>query len=56
MGLGTTYTWSPTDHQGLHSIRWYEWTSEGVQVSISDWDILPDLPQEQRTEAWWLQD
>ena len=55
-GIGVGYTWAPTDRQGLRGGRWYEWTGEGKQVPITDWEIFDPLPAEQKTNAWWLQD
>ena len=54
-GIGVGYTWTPTDRQGLRGGRWYEWTKDGKQVPITDWEIFDPLPAEQRTNAWWLQ-
>jgi branched-chain amino acid transport system substrate-binding protein len=56
MGLGTGYTWTPNDHQGLHANKWYEWTEDGRQKPVSDWYVYDPLPEERRTNAWWLQD
>jgi len=51
-GLGYTYT--PTDHQGLHGLKWYIWTEEGTrEVTADDWYIVPSLPKEQQRDAWW---
>jgi hypothetical protein len=52
MGIG--YTWTPTDHQGLHGIRWYVWTKDGIMAPTSDWYIFEPLPEEQRSDSWWL--
>jgi branched-chain amino acid transport system substrate-binding protein len=52
MGLG--YSWTPTDHQGLHGCRWYRWTKDGTLVPVGDWDNWEPLPEEQRTDSWWL--
>lgn len=53
-GIGTAYTWTPTDHQGVTGIRWYQWTDEGKLVSDSDWYQFAPLPDEMKTTAWWL--
>ena len=53
-GIGTGYTWTPTDHQGIRGHNWYEWTGEGILTPISDWVIFDPLPEEQRILAWWL--
>ena len=56
MKLGVGYTWTPSNHQGLPGIRWYQWTDEGMLIPVSDWDIFESLPQEQRDDSWWLKD
>jgi branched-chain amino acid transport system substrate-binding protein len=53
MGMG--YTWTPTDHQGLPGCRWYTWKEDGSVVAISDWHIFEPLPEEQRSDSWWMQ-
>lgn len=54
-GIGVGFTWTPTDHQGVSSIRWYQWTAEGrLQALAADWDVTTPLPEEERTDAWWL--
>ena len=53
---GTSYTWTPDDHQGVHGCRWYEWAEGGTQIRASDWYSFKPLPEEQRTNAWWLAD
>jgi len=55
MEMGMGYTWTPTDHQGLHGCRWYQWTKDGLLTPITDWDILPPIPEGQRTDAYWMQ-
>jgi len=55
-GMRIGFTWTPTDHQGIHDIRWYQWSKEGISVPITDWIAFPSLPMEQRTQDWWLQD
>jgi ABC-type branched-subunit amino acid transport system substrate-binding protein len=55
MSMGIGYTWTPTDHQGLSGCRWYERAKDGTLIPITDWDILPTLPEGQRTDAFWLQ-
>jgi len=55
-GSGNPYTWTPTDHQGLHALRWYEWTKDGAMVPLGDWYVIPLPPEEQRVDAWWLKD
>lgn len=55
VGSGNPYTWTTTDHQGLHAVKWYQYTKDGISAPVSDWYSFPPLPQEQRTEAWWLQ-
>jgi hypothetical protein len=52
--LGIGYTWTPTDHQGVHGCRWYSWTKEGLMTPASEWFEFAPLPEEQRTTAWWL--
>jgi branched-chain amino acid transport system substrate-binding protein len=53
-GIGSTYTWTSTDHQGIAGCRWYKWTDEGQLVSASDWYTFAPLPDEWKTTAWWL--
>ena len=55
-GIGIGYTWTPTDHTGMPGNRWYEWTEEGLVVPVGDWYIYDPLPEEQRTQAWWMAD
>ena len=55
-GQRTGYTWTPTDHQGVHTSRWYQWTEEGLHEPITDWMRFPTLPMDQRTQAFWMQD
>jgi len=52
MGMG--YTWTPTDHQGLPGCRWYTWKEDGNVEAISDWYIFESLPEEQRSDSWWM--
>lgn len=54
-GTDVPFTWTPTDHQGLPTAVWYEWTEEGIQVPISERFGCDSLPEEMRTEAWWLE-
>jgi branched-chain amino acid transport system substrate-binding protein len=54
-GTDVAFTWTPTDHQGLPTAVWYEWTEEGIQVPISERFGCDPLPEEMRTEAWWLE-
>ena len=54
--MGTSYSYTPTDHQGLHSLKWYAWTKEGTMMAVSDWYIPPPLPEEQQRDAWWYKD
>ena len=54
MDMGMGYTWTPTDHQGLHGCKWYQWAKDGVLIPITDWDVFPPMPEEQRTDAYWL--
>jgi branched-chain amino acid transport system substrate-binding protein len=56
MQMGIGYTWTPTDHQGLHGCKWYRWTTDGTLEPVTDWDIWEPLPEEQRTDSWWLKD
>jgi len=56
MDFGTTYTWTPTDHHGITAIRWWVWTEELTLSPASDWDYFEQLPEEQRTTAFWLKD
>jgi len=54
MDMGMGYTWTPTDHQGLHGCKWYQWTKDGVLTPMTDWDVFPTLPEDQRTDAYWM--
>jgi branched-chain amino acid transport system substrate-binding protein len=54
--VGIGYTWTPADHQGLHHLKWYEWTEEGIIAPVTDWWEVPEMPEEQRTDAWWYKD
>ena len=56
MGLGVGYTWTPSDHQGLQGVRWYRWTRGGLLTPISEWYVPASLPEEQRTDEWWLKE
>jgi branched-chain amino acid transport system substrate-binding protein len=54
---GVGYTYTSTDHQGLHKIKWYAWTKDGTKVATSkEWYIPPPLPEEQQRDAWWYKD
>ena len=55
MGMGMGYTWTPTDHQGLHGCRMYRWTEQGTLAPVTDWLRFPPLSAEQQTDVWWLQ-
>jgi branched-chain amino acid transport system substrate-binding protein len=55
-GIGIGYTWTPTDHQGLHGHKWYQRQQDSTIIPASDWIIFDPLPDEQRTLAWWLKD
>ena len=56
-GLGTGYTWTTTDHQGIQGNRWYRWIEDGTLESIGGWSVREDPPtEEQKTDAWWLAD
>lgn len=56
-GINIGYTWTANDHQGLHGIRWYERRADGELTPLmSEWDVFPPLPDEQRTDAFWMQD
>jgi len=54
MKMGIGYTWTPADHQGLHGVRWYTWAQGGVLESVTDWDIFEPIPDEMKTDAWWM--
>jgi ABC-type branched-subunit amino acid transport system substrate-binding protein len=56
IGYGTGYTWTPDDHQGIHGVRWYRWAEDGsrMETVMKEWDIFEPLPQEQRTNDYWL--
>jgi len=55
-GIGIGYTWTPDDHQGLHAMKWYERMEDGRLIPLTgEWDPVPALPEEQRTNEWWQQ-
>jgi len=56
LGYGIGYTWTPTDHQGIHGVRWYRWTEDGttMEPAMKGWDVFEPLPQEQMTNDYWL--
>lgn len=55
-GIGVSYAWSPTDHQGLGGIIWYEYTADGIMKPVTDWITeFPELTDEQKDDAYWLQ-
>jgi hypothetical protein len=55
LGYGIGYTWTPTDHQGIHGVRWYRWTDKGVmEPAMKGWDVFKSLPQEQQTNDYWI--
>ena len=54
---GVGYTYTPTDHQGIHGLKWYAWTKEGTRAATADdFYIVPPLPEEQQRDAWWYKD
>jgi len=55
-GFGATFTWTPTDRQGLSSVIWYTWAEDGTLKAASDWCYFEPLPEDQRTDAWWFKD
>jgi hypothetical protein len=56
MNYGTSWTWTPSDHHGLHAQIWYQWTEELELIPASDWDYLEPLPEGQRTDDWWYKE
>ena len=52
--MGVEYSWTASDHQGIHGCSWYTWTEDGIGVAASDWYEFEPLTGEQRTQAWWL--
>ena len=56
LGYGIGYTWTTDDHQGIHGVRWYRWTDDGskIETVMKEWDVFEPLPQEQRTNDYWL--
>jgi len=55
IGMGINYIYTPTDHRGLHGVRWYYWAEGGKMAPLmTEWDIVPPLPEEQRSDAWWM--
>jgi len=53
MDYGIGFTWTPTDHQGIHGIRWSKWLAGGSTEPVGGWDVFDPLPDEQRTLSWW---
>ena len=56
MGSGIRYTWTPNDHRGIQGIMWHQWTKEGTIEKVQDWFIPGPMPEEQRTDKFWLTD
>ena len=54
-GNNVAYTWTANDHQGVHGCWWYTWTDQGTLALASDWYEFATLTEEQKTDAWWLQ-
>jgi len=54
MGMG--YSWSATERDGLRGCIFYEWTENGDQIPATGWYTGRSLPQEWRTDAFWLSD
>ena len=53
-GIGIGYTYAPNDHQGCPFIRWYEHIGDGIMSPATPWVTFKPLPEEQRTDAYWL--
>ena len=56
MGSGIRYTYTPNDHRGIQGIMWHQWTKEGAIEKVQDWFIPGPMPEEQRTDEFWLSD
>ena len=55
-GMGASFSWTPTDRQGLHGSVWYQWTEDGKYKRVTDWIEFDPIPMEQRNQAFWLSD
>ena len=53
-GIGAGYTWTPNDHQGFPAIRWYKYVGGGIMSPVTPWVTFEPLPEEQRTDAFWM--
>ena len=56
VGSGVRYTWTPNDHRGIQGCLWYQFTEEGTMEKVHDWFIFGPMPQEQRSDEFWLSD
>lgn len=56
MGSGIRYTWTTDDHRGIQGVMWYQWTEEGTIEKMHDGFTLNPMPEEQRTDEFWLKD
>jgi branched-chain amino acid transport system substrate-binding protein len=55
-GMRVGFTWTPTDHHGLHNLRFYTWNEDLILVPAGDWRYIEALPEEQREQSWWLKE
>jgi len=53
-GIGKGWTYTSTDRRGLPSIRFYQYTAEGIMAPVGGWVTMPTLTAEQQTNAYWL--
>ena len=55
-GIGIGYTWTPNDHRGVRGLRFFKRMPDGSLKSETGWITCETLPEEQRTDAFWIQD
>jgi len=56
VGSGVRYTWTPNDHRGIQGCLWYQFTEEGTMEKVHDWFIFGPMPEEMRSDEFWLSD
>jgi branched-chain amino acid transport system substrate-binding protein len=56
MGSTVRYTWTPNDHRGIQGCLWYQFTKEGTMEKVHDWFIYGPMPEELRSDEFWLSD
>jgi len=53
-GMGSGYTYTPSDHRGLRSIRMYEFTGKKYLVPVTDWIKSPDFAANMNNDDYWI--